>query len=118
MCKDCGCGVDPNAHSHNGVVHSHGHDHAHPHAHPHEQPHDHEAVSLVTSETRTLELQQKILSRNDEQAERNRAWLKAHGVVAVNLISSPGTGKTFLLERTLEGLRGKVSCAEIGRAHV
>jgi len=113
MCKDCGCGVDPNAHSHNGVVHSHGHDHAHPHAHPHEQPHDHEAVSLVTSETRTLELQQKILSRNDEQAERNRAWLKAHGVVAVNLISSPGTGKTFLLERTLEGLRGKVSCAVI-----
>jgi hydrogenase nickel incorporation protein HypB len=58
-------------------------------------------------------LQQKILSRNDEQAERNRTWLKEHGVVAVNLISSPGSGKTYLLERTLEGLRGKVPCAVI-----
>ncbi len=119
MCKDCGCGVDPNIHSHNGVVHSHAHthgqEHAHPHAHPQEFPHEHthEHVAPVTSETRTVEIQQKILSRNDEQAERNRAWLKAHGVVAVNLISSPGTGKTYLLERTLEGLRGKVSCAVI-----
>jgi len=119
MCKDCGCGGDPNVHSHNGVVHSHAHthgqEHAHPHAHPQEFPHEHthEHVAPVTSETRTVEIQQKILSRNDEQAERNREWLKAHGVVAVNLISSPGTGKTYLLERTLEGLRGKVSCAVI-----
>jgi hydrogenase nickel incorporation protein HypB len=119
MCKDCGCSVDPNVHSHHGVVHSHEHAHgqahAHPHAHPHDFPHEHphEHVSAITSETRTVEIQQKILSRNDEQADRNRAWLKEHGVVAVNLISSPGTGKTYLLERTLEGLRGKVSCAVI-----
>ncbi len=113
MCKDCGCGGDPHVHFHNGVAHSHGHDHAHPHTHPHEHPHGDAAVSPVTSETRTVEIQQKILSRNDEQAERNRAWLKERGVVAVNLISSPGTGKTYLLERTLEGLRGKVSCAVI-----
>jgi hydrogenase nickel incorporation protein HypB len=99
-------------HSHE---HTHGQAHEHPHAHPHDFPHahPHEHVSGVTSETRTVEIQQKILSRNDEQAERNRAWLKEHGVVAVNLISSPGTGKTYLLERTLEGLRGKVSCAVI-----
>ena len=119
MCKDCGCSVDPNVHSHHGVMHSHEHTHGqaheHPHAHPHDFPHEHphEHVSAITSETRTVEIQQKILSRNDEQADRNRAWLKEHGVVAVNLISSPGTGKTFLLERTLEGLRGKVSCAVI-----
>lgn len=55
------------------------------------------------------------LSKNDEQAALNRAWLKAHGVVAVNLISSPGTGKTLLLERTLEGLRGRAKCAVITR---
>jgi len=119
MCKDCGCSVDPNVHSHHGVVHSHQHTHGQAHAHPHEHPHDfphkhpHEHVPAVASETRTVEIQQKILSRNDEQAELNRAWLKAHGVVAVNLISSPGTGKTYLLERTLEGLRGKISCAVI-----
>ena len=111
MCKDCGCGMDPKVHSHGGLVHSHEHPHGHDHAHPHE--HSHDPVLPVTSETRTVEIQQKILSRNDEQAERNRAWLKEHGVVAVNMISSPGSGKTFLLERTLEGLRGKVSCAVI-----
>ena len=109
MCKDCGCGSEPHAHAHGGAAHTHahGHDHAHPHAHSH----DH--VSAATADTRSVRLQQKILSRNDEQAERNRAWLSAHGVVAVNLISSPGSGKTFLLERTLEGLHGKVSCAVI-----
>jgi len=115
MCKDCGCGLDPNVHSHDGHVHSHEHsqgqNHTHPHEHPHEHPHG--QVAPAAGETRTVELQLKILSRNDEQAERNRAWLKEHGVVAVNLISSPGSGKTYLLERTLEGLRGKVSCAVI-----
>jgi len=115
MCKDCGCGLDPNVHSHGEHVHSHvhlqGQNHTHPHEHPHEHPHG--QVAPVPGETRTVELQLKILSRNDEQAERNRAWLKEHGVVAVNLISSPGSGKTYLLERTLEGLRGKVSCAVI-----
>jgi len=107
MCKDCGCSIDPNVHSHHGVVHSHEHTYGQAHAHPHEH------VPAIASETRTVEIQQKILSRNDEQAELNRAWLKEHGVVAVNLISSPGTGKTYLLERTLEGLRGKISCAVI-----
>jgi hydrogenase nickel incorporation protein HypB len=54
-----------------------------------------------------------VLSENDERAAANRAWLAAHGVVAINLISSPGTGKTYLLERTLERLRGRVPCAVI-----
>ena len=105
MCKDCGCGIDPEAHTHNGVTHSH------PHAHGQEHSHEHPVSSAV--EARTVILQQKILSRNDEQAERNRAWLSEHDVVAVNLISSPGSGKTYLLERTLDGLRSKVPCAVI-----
>jgi len=58
-------------------------------------------------------LEQKILSRNDEQARQNRAWLAERGIVAVNLISSPGTGKTMLLERTLERLRDRIPCAVI-----
>ncbi len=111
MCKDCGCGGDAHVHSHDGQVHSHEHFEGNAHSHSHEHP-DELPVS-ATAETRTVEIRQKILSRNDEQAERNRAWLKAHGVVAVNLISSPGTGKTYLLERTLEGLRDKVPCAVI-----
>jgi len=103
MCKECGCGGEEIVHYHDGHVHAHKHFHEHPHGHP----------VTADAEVRTVALQQKILSRNDEQAERNREWLKEHGVVAVNLISSPGTGKTLLLERTLEGLRGKVPCAVI-----
>jgi hydrogenase nickel incorporation protein HypB len=109
MCKECGCGGEDIVHFHDGHLHTHKQPHTHEHVHEH--PHEHPAP--VGSETRTVALQQKILSKNDEQAERNRAWLKEHGVVAVNLISSPGSGKTYLLERTLEGLRGKVSCAVI-----
>ncbi len=105
MCKDCGCGIDDTLHSHGGHIHSHGH--KHPHDHTHDDPEDH------SSKTRTVILQKKILSHNDEQAEKNRAWLKEKGIVAVNLISSPGTGKTLLLERTLEELRGKVACGVI-----
>jgi hydrogenase nickel incorporation protein HypB len=58
-------------------------------------------------------LETRVLARNDEFAERNRALLKERGCVAVNFISSPGSGKTFLLEKTLEGLRDRVKCAVI-----
>jgi hydrogenase nickel incorporation protein HypB len=58
-------------------------------------------------------LERNLLSHNDELAARNRQWLAERGVVALNLISSPGSGKTLLLERTLERLRGRVRCAVI-----
>jgi len=58
-------------------------------------------------------LERKVLSENDARAAENRAWLAARGVVAINMISSPGSGKTLLLERTLERLRGRVPCAVI-----
>ncbi|MFH0878340.1 MAG: hydrogenase nickel incorporation protein HypB [Lentisphaerota bacterium] len=77
------------------------------HAHPHDHEDGHEHV------TRTIEVEKKVLAKNDEAAERNRRWLAERGVVAVNLISSPGSGKTYLLERTLDRLKGKVACAVI-----
>ena len=52
-----------------------------------------------TGESRTVVLQQKVLGKNDDIAERNRAWLARRGVTMVNLMSSPGAGKTTLLER-------------------
>jgi hydrogenase nickel incorporation protein HypB len=58
-------------------------------------------------------LERHILSRNDEFAARNRTWLAERGIVALNLISAPGSGKTMLLERTLERLRGRVPVAVI-----
>jgi len=104
MCKDCGCGQPDGDHGHwhNGHFHRHS-DGSTPHGHNH----DHKGS------TRTIAIEQKILSRNDEMADKNRAWLAEHGVTAINLISSPGSGKTFLLERTLERLRGRVKCAVI-----
>jgi hydrogenase nickel incorporation protein HypB len=58
-------------------------------------------------------LESRVLARNDQFAEKNRAFLKQQGCVAVNFISSPGSGKTYLLEKTLEGLRDRVKCAVI-----
>jgi hydrogenase nickel incorporation protein HypB len=47
-------------------------------------------------------LEQKVLSENDRVAASLRERFREHGVLCVNLISSPGSGKTALLERTLE----------------
>ncbi|QWK13844.1 MAG: hydrogenase nickel incorporation protein HypB [Aquificota bacterium] len=44
----------------------------------------------------------KVLEKNDHQAEENRKHFEEHGVFAINLMSSPGAGKTSLLERTIE----------------
>lgn len=55
--------------------------------------------------TRTVELQQKVLARNEDLAAHLRARFNAAGVLTVNLVSSPGTGKTALLETTLTRLQ-------------
>ena len=99
MCESCGCG--------DAADHKHDDDHDHDHSHGHDHHHHHgEAKQVVT-------LERKVLSRNDEIAARNREWLSQRGIVTINLISAPGTGKTFLLERTLERLEGRVKCAVI-----
>jgi hydrogenase nickel incorporation protein HypB len=53
------------------------------------------------------------MAQNDKDAQKNRQIFKEKDIVAVNLISSPGSGKTLLLEKTLERLAGKVKCAVI-----
>ncbi|MFF2744040.1 hydrogenase nickel incorporation protein HypB [Kitasatospora sp. NPDC058048] len=50
---------------------------------------------------RTVDLRQAVLARNDDSARRLREALEARGTVAVNLLSSPGSGKTALLEAEL-----------------
>jgi len=94
MCDTCGCG-ETTAHHH--------HDHDHPHDHKHDQP----------APTRTVQLEEKVLAKNDAYAAANRSWLAERGVTAINMISAPGTGKTYLLEKTLERLNGRVPCAVI-----
>jgi hydrogenase nickel incorporation protein HypB len=51
-----------------------------------------------------IAIEKKVLSENDQIAARLRDALRASGTLTVNLISSPGSGKTMLLERTLEML--------------
>jgi hydrogenase nickel incorporation protein HypB len=53
---------------------------------------------------RTIDVRERIMARNDELAARVRERLQASRVPALNLVSSPGAGKTLLLERTLADL--------------
>jgi hydrogenase nickel incorporation protein HypB len=54
-----------------------------------------------------------LLDANDAQAAHNRAHFDRHGVLAINLMSSPGAGKTALLEATVDALRGELRMAVI-----
>lgn len=60
---------------------------------------------------RRIEVREKVMARNDEIAGEVRARLARHGIPAFNLISSPGSGKTLLLERTLQALGGELRMA-------
>jgi hydrogenase nickel incorporation protein HypB len=53
---------------------------------------------------RTIDVRERVMARNDQLAAEVRARLHAAGVPALNLVSSPGAGKTLLLERTLADL--------------
>ena len=66
--------------------------------------------------TRIVELRQGILKKNDELARGLRTQFMAAGVLVLNLVSSPGTGKTAFLERTLRDLlaRGQRAAALVG----
>jgi hydrogenase nickel incorporation protein HypB len=63
-------------------------------------------VSLIT-------IERKVLAKNDEIASQNRALFKQHGIFVLNIVSSPGSGKTSILERTLEALNGELKIAVI-----
>ncbi|GHF37621.1 hydrogenase nickel incorporation protein HypB [Deinococcus metalli] len=64
---------------------------------------------MTTTTPRIVTVRQNILKANDHTAAENRRSFQAAGVRAINLASSPGAGKTALLERTLQGLAGQVS---------
>lgn len=91
------------AHGHPHHHHDGDHAHGHTHDHSHDQGHGHAVVDL----------QQSILQKNDARAARNRAWLQGREVLMLNLVSSPGSGKTSLLERTIRDLKNKYSISVI-----
>jgi hydrogenase nickel incorporation protein HypB len=60
-----------------------------------------------------IKLMDKVLAANDAWAAENRAWLAQHGIAMLNLIGSPGAGKTSLLERTIATLKAHLRMAVI-----
>ncbi|MCF7986191.1 MAG: hydrogenase nickel incorporation protein HypB [Methylovulum sp.] len=88
MCNTCGCNVtDGNRHLLS-------------------IPHQQKSVTAIT-------VLSNLLKHNDQQADQNRASIESHGVLAINLMSSPGSGKTALLEATIQKLKHKLSIAVI-----
>ena len=124
MCTVCGCGegevrLEGQSDSHN---HDHDHEHVHPHGH---EAHSHDGhthdYGLGTagvhapglSQSRLVRIEQDILGKNNRYAAANRSWFAEHGILALNLVSSPGSGKTALLTRTLEALMGELPAVVI-----
>lgn len=123
MCMDCGCPSsdhrrldnqgDLQQTMHSDHDHPH-HDHPHPHDgedhhyrhHSHERPPAHELQKKVQVET-------DVLAKNNRMAQANRALFREMGVFVLNLVSSPGSGKTTVLERTLREMGGGCRVAVI-----
>ncbi len=83
MCESCGCAVTAR----------------HAHLHPgHAEPGSGQAVAVMAG----------LLALNDAEAAHNRAHFDAHRLLVVNLMSSPGAGKTALLEATITAIGGGV----------
>jgi hydrogenase nickel incorporation protein HypB len=134
MCSVCGCGeaqvvldkdkpAGEHAHPHDHD-HGHGHDHDHDHRHDHgPHRHDEDAIDYGqgpagahapgVSQERMVAIERDILSKNDAYARENRRALAAKGVFALNFVSSPGSGKTALLARTIEALKGRLAVSVI-----
>jgi hydrogenase nickel incorporation protein HypB len=106
--------------------HHHGHGHGHDHGHDH---HDHshgaggEALDYGAglagvhvpgmSQERIVQIERDILSKNRSYAEENRGYFARKGVLALNFVSSPGSGKTSLLVRAINDLKDKRAIAVI-----
>ncbi|GAB2834420.1 P-loop NTPase family protein [Ferruginibacter profundus] len=95
MCATCGCDSNGNV-----TIHGPGHQHQHD-----EQAHTHHK--------KVVDVEQDILHENNLLAQRNRGYFDAKNILAVNLVSSPGSGKTSLLERTLTDCKGQMEFAVI-----
>lgn len=113
MCNVCGCG-EGETRIEGDHEHGHDHGHEHPHAHSHEHTHAHthdygagpaHAHAPGMSQSRMVQIEQDILGKNNQYANNNRNRFAQKGMLVLNLVSSPGSGKTSLLTRTLEALK-------------
>jgi hydrogenase nickel incorporation protein HypB len=116
MCAVCGCGEADGgpAHVHtraDGSTYAHAHDRTHGDAHA---PHADYGGGLAgvhvpgMSEARIVQVERDILSKNDAYAAENRKFFEENGIFALNLVSSPGSGKTSLLVLAINHLLGRL----------
>ncbi len=119
------------AHGDHDHGHAHGHDdpHDHDHDHHHHPGHDHshgaggEALDYGAglagvhvpglSQERIVQIERDILSKNRSYADDNRGCFARKGVLALNFVSSPGSGKTSLLVRAINDLKDRHAIAVI-----
>ena len=114
MCTVCGCGQGETRIEGQGHQHGHGREQGHgagAHAHQHGTIHDYgqgpaRAHAPGLSHSRMVRIEQDILAKNDAYAAANRRLFAGKGILALNLVSSPGSGKTRLLTRSIEDLKG------------
>ncbi len=118
MCKDCGCTIAgaKEGHSHHHD-HGDGHSHEHHHGHKHGDAHDHHHHEHLhqnpqLNDKKTIAVITKILDENDREAVGNREHFNEANVLAINIMSSPGSGKTSLLEKTIEAGGLKIAVIE------
>jgi len=121
MCETCGCGESDDfkihdRHNDNEPDHPHdheshdGHEHTHDHDHEHDHPHTHEHDGVTYTHShghapnKVINLNIDILSENNKLAQLNRRFFEGRKVLCLNLVSSPGSGKTSLLEKTIKAL--------------
>lgn len=83
MCIDCGCAAPDHHHHH--------HDESH--------------------QGKTIRIEEDLLAKNDRLAGGNRRLFAEHGLFVLNLVSSPGSGKTTILEQTLSDLKAELGFA-------
>ena len=87
MCDTCGCNVTPG--------------------------NRHLAYKPVNGGTSAVSVLKKLLAHNDDQAAHNRTHFDTRGILTINLMSSPGSGKTALLEATIDALKDEFRLAVI-----
>lgn len=81
--------------------------------HSHHHHHHHDDGSHDHTHEKVIEIKKDILSSNQCLAERNRGYFDAKNIFAINIVSSPGSGKTTILEQTIERLKRIIPIAVI-----
>src|ERR1700739_4051991 len=89
-----------------GTVHTHEHDHL-------DHEHDHGDHSRYQTGKQRIDVLEAIFAENDILADANRAAFESNGIRTLNLMSSPGSGKTTDLQATPDELPGEFAIGVI-----